>query len=189
MAELNLTPVLIQTVAYIRNLEDKILLIHKDKDRPHDPYADQDNGIGGSVRPHEDTLTGFMRESIEEGGLALIREQVIFCGQVQVHNVFNGLYVQLNVFTYDNYSGPFNTRCNEGTLEWVTKERALELHRSPPDKHMLKLILSRQIPFFGTSEKTPTGSIYDISPAGSLYAPQTKSVSISTGTFSGIREQ
>ena len=101
---------------------DQVLLLHrvkKENDLNHDKWI----GIGGKFEEGESPEECLLREAWEETGLTLTdyryRGIVTF-----VSNEWEGEYMHL--YTATGWTGALK-ECNEGVLEWVSREKMKEL--------------------------------------------------------------
>jgi 8-oxo-dGTP diphosphatase len=81
------------------------------------------NGVGGHVEPGEDVYTAVVREVREETGLSV--RDVRLRGVINIP-VENGQGIMVFVFVARAESRQF-TPSDEGTLEWVPRDRVLSL--------------------------------------------------------------
>ncbi|MDO5548271.1 MAG: 8-oxo-dGTP diphosphatase [Eubacteriales bacterium] len=129
------------TLCYIQSGED-YLLLHRTKkanDQSHDKWL----GIGGKFEDKESPEDCILREVREETGLTLTSYQ--YRGIVTfVSDVWETEYMHL--FTADGFSGTIQ-ECDEGELEWISKDRYLSLPMWEGDQIFLRL-LQTDCPFF-----------------------------------------
>ena len=118
------------------------LLLHRIK-KENDVNRDKWVGIGGKFEENESPEDCLLREVREETGLRLTHWR--YCGIVTfVSDRWEGEYMHL--FHADGFSGELRD-CDEGTLEWVSKEQFSALPQWEGDKIFLKL-MEEKIPFF-----------------------------------------
>ncbi|MBQ3216660.1 MAG: 8-oxo-dGTP diphosphatase [Oscillospiraceae bacterium] len=118
------------------------LLLHRIK-KENDVNRDKWVGIGGKFEENESPEDCLLREVREETGLRLTHWR--YCGIVTfVSDRWEGEYMHL--FHADGFSGKLRD-CDEGTLEWVSKEQFSALPQWEGDKIFLKL-MEEKIPFF-----------------------------------------
>ena len=129
------------TLCYIRR-DGEYLMLHRVKkvnDLNHDKWI----GIGGKFEDKESPEDCLLREAREETGLTLTdwcyRGIVTF-----VSDLYPTEYMHL--FTADGYTGELK-ECDEGVLEWIPKEKLLEIPHWEGDAIFLDLI-DRDVPFF-----------------------------------------
>ena len=118
------------------------LLLHRTK-KENDVNKDKWVGIGGKLEENESPEDCLLREVQEETGLRLTHWR--YCGIVTfVSDRWEGEYMHL--FHADGFAGELRD-CDEGTLEWVSKEQFSALPQWEGDKIFLKL-MEEKIPFF-----------------------------------------
>ena len=121
---------------------DEVLMLHRVK-KKNDINRDKWIGIGGKFQPEESPDECLLREAREETGLTLtswrIRGIVTFLTQGG-----EGEYMYL--FTADGFEGQL-TDCDEGELEWVSREFVSQLPTWEGDRIFLDL-LWKDAPFF-----------------------------------------
>lgn len=125
------------TLCYIER-DDCYLLMHRVK-REKDINKDKWIGIGGHFEPAESPEECVLREVKEETGLTLI--SYAFRGLV-TFVTDTGLYEYMCLYTADDFEGEIG-ECDEGTLEWVPKERLQELNLWQGDYIFLRLLEER----------------------------------------------
>lgn len=128
------------TLCYIEQ-DGKYLMLHRVK-KEHDINKDKWIGIGGKFEPGESPEDCLLREAKEETGLTVTSYR--YRGIVTFVSGTDTEYMHL--FTADEFHGTLKT-CDEGDLEWIEKERLLELTLWEGDKVFLRL-LDEDIPFF-----------------------------------------
>ena len=129
------------TLCYITR-GDQVLMLHRVK-KQNDINKDKWIGIGGKFEGEESPDECLLREAKEETGLTLIswrcRGVVTFlCEGVE------GEYMYL--FTADGFKGALK-ECDEGNLEWISKEKLDSLPKWEGDQLFLDL-LWQDAPFF-----------------------------------------
>ena len=129
------------TLCYITRGDD-VLMLHRVK-KKNDINKDKWIGIGGKFEGEESPDECLLREAKEETGLTLTswrcRGVVTFlCEGIE------GEFMYL--FTADGFEGTLKD-CDEGTLEWVSREKLDSLPKWEGDKIFLDL-LWRDEPFF-----------------------------------------
>lgn len=129
------------TLCYIEK-DQKYLMLHRVK-KKKDVNKDKWIGIGGHFEPGESPEECLLREVKEETGLTL------------TDFTFRGIITFLAagwpteymcLYTARQFEGML-TECDEGTLEWVEKERLLSLNLWEGDKIFFRLLLE-DAPFF-----------------------------------------
>ena len=130
------------TLCYIRRGGD-YLMLHRIK-KAHDLNRDKWIGIGGKFEDKESPEDCLLREVREETGLTLTdyryRGLVTF-----VSDRWPTEYMHL--FTADSWTGELK-ECDEGVLEWIPRDRLLELPHWEGDAIFLSLIAFEDQPFF-----------------------------------------
>ena len=121
---------------------DEVLMLHR-INKKNDVNQDKWIGIGGKFEKDESPDECLLREAKEETGLTLTdwnyRGIVTF-----VSDLYPTEYMHL--FTADGYTGELK-ECDEGVLEWIPKEKLLEIPHWEGDAIFLDLI-DRDVPFF-----------------------------------------
>ena len=129
------------TLCYIER-DGQYLMLHrtmKENDLNHDKWI----GIGGKFEDKESPEDCVIRETLEETGLTLTSYQ--YRGIVTfVSDKWETEYMHL--FTADDFEGEL-IDCDEGELEWISKDKLLELTLWEGDKIFLRLI-DTPCPFF-----------------------------------------
>ena len=129
------------TLCYIEK-DGCYLLLHRIK-KENDLNKDKWIGIGGKFEEDESPEECLIREAREETGLTLTDYR--YCGIVTfVSDTWEGEYMHL--FHATGFEGEL-IECNEGQLEWVSKEFFASLPQWEGDKIFLKLMEDR-VPFF-----------------------------------------
>ena len=118
------------------------LLLHRVK-KENDLNRDKWIGIGGKFEENESPEDCLRREVFEETGLTLTGWR--YCGIVTfLSDRWEGEYMHL--FHAAGFTGALRD-CDEGTLEWVPKERFAQLPQWEGDKIFLRL-MEEGAPFF-----------------------------------------
>ena len=129
------------TLCYITR-GDQVLMLHRVK-KKNDLNQGKWIGIGGKFLPEESPDQCLLREAREETGLELTswrcRGIVTF-----LSDRWEGEYMYL--FTADDFEGTLK-ECDEGVLQWVSRERLDALPKWEGDRIFLDL-LWRDAPFF-----------------------------------------
>ena len=128
------------TLCYIEQ-DGKYLMLHRVK-KANDINRDKWIGIGGKFEPGESPEDCLLREVKEETGLSLTDYR--YRGIVTFVSGEDTEYMHL--FTATGFEGCLKT-CDEGELEWIEKEKLLELTLWEGDKVFLRL-LDTDSPFF-----------------------------------------
>ena len=129
------------TLCYITRGND-VLMLHRVK-KKNDINKDKWIGIGGKFEKDESPDECILREAMEETGLTLTDWQCR--GVVTFLNTqCDGEYMYL--FTADGFEGTIK-ECDEGDLQWVSREFLYSLPMWEGDKIFLDL-LWQDAPFF-----------------------------------------
>lgn len=134
------------TLCYLENDRGEYLMLHRIK-KKNDINHDKWVGVGGKFEGEESPDECLLREVREETGVALTRYR--FRGVITFR--FDGGEGEfMYLFTADRWTGEFLRDCDEGTLEWVPKDRAAELPVWEGDKIFFRLLEREQPPFLLT---------------------------------------
>ena len=128
------------TLCYMER-DGKYLMLHRVK-KENDMNKDKWIGIGGKFEHGESPEDCLLREAREETGLTITDYR--YRGIVTFVSGDDTEYMHL--FTAHGFEGQLKT-CDEGDLEWIEKEKLLELTLWEGDKVFLRL-LDQDIPFF-----------------------------------------
>ena len=111
----------------------------KENDLNHDKWL----GVGGHFEEGESPEDCMLREVWEETGLTVTQWR--YCGIVTfISDIWEGEHMHL--FVCNDWTGD-EIECNEGDLEWIEKQRLLDLTMWEGDKIFLRLI-DEKVPFF-----------------------------------------
>ena len=130
------------TLCYIRRGED-YLMLHRIKKKN---YLNQDKwiGVGGKLEDKESPEDCLLREVREETGLTLTRYR---CRGLVTFVSDRWPTEYMHLYTADGWQGDLK-ECDEGVLEWVPRDRLLQLPHWEGDAIFLKLIEDDGQPFF-----------------------------------------
>lgn len=129
------------TLCYLEQ-GDQYLMLHRTA-KENDENKDKWIGIGGKFEEGESPEECLLRECREETGLILTDYR--FRGIVTfVSDCWGTEYMHL--FTATGFTGT-QSRCNEGDLQWISKDKLLSLTLWEGDKVFLRL-LEEETPFF-----------------------------------------
>lgn len=140
---------ILATLGYVLSADGrKVLLIHRNR-RASDPHLGKYNGLGGKVDAGEDVATAMRRELREEAGLDAdhlrLRATISWPGFGKGGEDWFAF-----VFLIDRWHGTPLTDNPEGVLEWVPRERILDLPLWEGDRFFLPLLFdSRPGQFHG----------------------------------------
>lgn len=129
------------TLCYVEK-NQQYLMLHRVKKKV-DVNKDKWIGIGGHFEPGESPEECLLREAKEETGLILTSWQFRGIVTFQAEG-WDTEYMCL--YTADRFTGEL-IACEEGTLEWVEKDKLTSLNLWEGDKIFLKL-LAEEAPFF-----------------------------------------
>ena len=129
------------TLCYIFRGDD-VLMLHRVK-KKNDINKDKWIGIGGKFEPEESPDECLLREAAEETGLTLTQWK---CRGILtfLNDCCEGEYIYL--FTADGFTGQLK-ECDEGDLQWVSRDFLDQLPQWEGDRIFLKL-LWQDAPFF-----------------------------------------
>ncbi len=129
------------TLCYILRGDD-VLMLHRVK-KKNDINKDKWIGIGGKFEPEESPDECLLREAAEETGLTLTQWK---CRGILtfLNDCCEGEYIYL--FTADGFTGQLK-ECDEGDLQWVSRDFLDQLPQWEGDRIFLKL-LWQDAPFF-----------------------------------------
>ena len=120
-----------------------VLMLHRTK-KGHDINHDKWLGIGGHFEKNETPDECLLREAWEETGLRLTSWQCRGVVTFLPNEPWEGEYMYL--FTADGFDGELK-ECDEGDLQWVSREFVDQLPKWEGDQIFLDLIW-QNAPFF-----------------------------------------
>ena len=131
------------TLCYIEQ-DGAYLMMHRIK-KKNDENEGKWIGVGGKFEPNESPEDCICREVLEETGLTLdeyrYRGLVTFVAEGE-----NPWSEYMHLFTATKFHGKL-TQCDEGVLEWLPKEKLMQLPMWTGDRIFLEL-LDSDAPFF-----------------------------------------
>ena len=126
----------VTTLCYIEK-NNCYLMLYRDK-KENDQSEGKWLGVGGKLIDGESPDDCVMREVQEETGLNLVnyvyRGFVTFISDVCDDEI-------MFLYTANGFQGELNMDCDEGTLQWVPKDRILGLNLWEGDKIFLKELI------------------------------------------------
>lgn len=125
---------ILSTVCYIEK-DNKYLMLHRTK-KENDVNKDKWIGVGGKFEKDESPEECVLREVMEETALRLL-DIKLRCIVTYVSNTFDTEYMY--VFTSNKFEKEIS-KCSEGDLEWIDKDKILDLNIWEGDKIFLKKI-------------------------------------------------
>lgn len=131
------------TLCYITH-GDQVLMLHRVK-KKNDVNRDKWIGIGGKFENEESPDECLLREVKEETGLTLTSWKCRGIVTFLINGDWDGEYMYL--FTADGFTGEMTRDCNEGDLQWVSREFLDQLPKWEGDQIFLDL-LWQNAPFF-----------------------------------------
>ena len=130
------------TLCYITR-GNEVLMLHRVK-KKNDVNKDKWIGIGGKFEENESPDECLLREAKEETGLTLTNWKCRGIVTFLINGPWEGEYMYL--FTADGFEGELKA-CDEGDLQWVSREFLDALPKWEGDKIFLDL-LWQDAPFF-----------------------------------------
>ncbi len=121
------------TLCYVEQ-DGKYLMLHrtkKEKDINKDKYI----GIGGHIEHGEAPDECIVREALEETGLKLLHPRL----RGLLTFVIDDIDEYTFLYTCTDFEGTLK-ECNEGDLEWIEKERILDLPLWEGDRIFFKML-------------------------------------------------
>lgn len=125
---------ILSTICYIEK-EGKYLMLHRTK-KEHDINKEKWLGIGGKLEEKESPEECIIREVKEETGLSL-KKYELRCLLTFTSTCYETEYIY--VFTSNDFEGEL-IECNEGDLQWIEKEKIMDLNLWEGDKLFIKKI-------------------------------------------------
>ena len=132
----------------------RILMIHRNADRPGDYHSGKWNGLGGKLEPDESPAQAARREFHEEAGVDPGEGRFRALGTLTFPNFKAHKSEDWLVFVFvadlsAEEAAKVQARGDEGELHWVPEGDLLSLNLWPGDRHFIPRVLART-PFQGT---------------------------------------
>ena len=124
------------TLCYIEH-DGKYLMLYRNK-KKKDINQGKWIGVGGHQEEDESIEECLLREVYEETGLKLLSYQL--CGKL--HFYIDDLYEICYLYTSSCFEGDL-IDCDEGRLEWISKDQLLQLNLWEGDPLFLKKLLNQ----------------------------------------------
>ena len=130
---------ILSTLGYVLDKSGENVLMTYRVFRKDDEQFGKYNGLGGHMEPGEDIATCMLREIREEANIEVT--QMSLRGTVNWTNFGpNGEDWLAFVFLVTAFKGTPAASSNEGPLQWVPKDKILDLPIWPGDKYFLPLV-------------------------------------------------
>ncbi len=134
----NYCPIL-STLGYVLSPDKRQVLMTYRVFRKDDEQFGKYNGLGGHAEPGEDIATCMIREIREEAAIEVT--QMSLRGTVNWTNFGpKGEDWFAFIFLVTAYNGTPAASSNEGPLQWVPREKLMELPMWPGDRYFLPLV-------------------------------------------------
>jgi 8-oxo-dGTP diphosphatase len=132
------TPI-VATLGYVLSEDrSRVLMVHRNA-RQDDHQLGKYNGLGGKIERDEDVVAGMRREIREEAAIECesmqLRGTISWPGFGKHGEDWLGF-----VFIIDRWSGTPLTSNPEGNLEWIERDRILDLPLWDGDRQFLPLV-------------------------------------------------
>jgi len=140
------TPI-VGTLGYVLSEDgSKVLMIHRNK-RDGDDHIGKYNGLGGKIDRNENVAKSMIREIEEEAGIIVtdltLRGTINWTGFGKNGEDWLGF-----IFLIHKWKGTPKNSCEEGDLEWVDKDKILDLPLWEGDRYFLPLVFDeKKAPF------------------------------------------
>jgi 8-oxo-dGTP diphosphatase len=127
----------IATMVVLRH-EDAFLLLKRNKMPNEGRYVP----VGGKVEPYERPIDTAVRETAEETGIQLTREQLTYGGVLTETSPVHYNWLCFIFIAAIEWVPP--PTCDEGTLHWVPRSGLLDVPTPPTDWQIYEYLLSGQ---------------------------------------------
>lgn len=135
------TPI-VATLGYVLNADaSEVLMINRNA-RADDAHYGKYNGLGGKLEANEDVVTGMRREIREEAAIE--------CARMDLRGTISWPGFGKNgedwfgfIFLIHSYSGTPCKSNPEGNLEWIARDRLLDLPMWEGDRLFLPLVFDQ----------------------------------------------
>ncbi len=127
----------IATMVVLRH-EDAFLLLKRNKMPNEGMYVP----VGGKVEPYERPIDTAVRETAEETGIQLTREQLTYGGVLTETSPVHYNWLCFIFIAAIEWVPP--PPCDEGTLHWVPRSGLLNLPTPPTDWQIYEYLMSGQ---------------------------------------------
>ncbi len=127
------------TLGYVLSPDKRKVLMTYRVFRKDDEQFGKYNGLGGHMEPQEDIASCMIREIREEAGIQVTR--MTLRGTVNWTGFGpKGEDWLAFVFLVEAFEGHVAASSNEGPLQWVDRDRLMELPMWEGDRHFLPLV-------------------------------------------------
>ena len=120
------------TLAYLWDREQDLVLMIRRNARPDDDHFGKVNGLGGKLEPDEGVVASVRRELDEEAGVVLnelaLRGTITWTNFGPKHEDWLGF-----IFLVTDWTGVPPQSNEEGSLEWIRKDRLLAACDDDPE--------------------------------------------------------
>lgn len=137
------------SVTLFLQYQDRYLFLHRAPDRAVDP--NRLNGLGGKVEPGEDFITAAIRETQEESGLLVTKQNIEFAGFTHLREGYPDDWLAAFFIVHLQQPDlPIDPHTREGDLIWIQQDEVLQSsYELVDDLHYIwPLILAKKLPFF-----------------------------------------
>jgi 8-oxo-dGTP diphosphatase len=149
------------TLCYLET-DKKYLMLHR-VSKKNDVNKDKWIGIGGHFEADESPEECLLREVKEETGLNLLS----YCFRGLITFICDGWPTEyMCLYTSDHFEGEL-IECDEGTLEWVDKDKVQQLNLWEGDKIFFQL-LAEEVAFFSLKLSYKNGVLVEAIRDGKL---------------------